>query len=458
MSEFKILIIDDEESQREPIAGFLRKQGYNVVTAGSCDIGMNIFRKENINLILSDLKMPEKTGLDVINEAKGLNPDIPIIISTAYGDIDGAVDLMRSGARDFMQKPIDLEELLQKIKIIKEEILNNEDLEELHKKIEQNKNAVSFEGIISKDKKITEIMSLTARIAPSKAAVMIRGESGTGKELIARAIHDASDRSDKPFIVVNCAAIPDTLFESELFGHEKGAFTGATKQKAGKFELADGGTLFIDEVGDIPLQVQVKLLRTVQFGIIERLGSEKSIELNVRIISATHKALEQMITNREFREDLFYRMNVVEIELPPLRKRKKDIPLLIEYFLHKFSKENNKEIVGITNEAKDMLMKFDYPGNIRQLENIIQRAVVIARENVINADDLPQLLNIKNENNDEDCDLLELGDLNEKVEMLESTLIKNALDECEGNQSKAAKMLNISERTIRYKIKKYDIN
>ena len=304
-----------------------------------------------------------------------------------------------------------------------------------------------------------EVLSIASRVADSKASVLIRGESGTGKELIARAIHDASNRHSNPFVVVNCAALPETLFESELFGNEKGAFTGAVKSRTGKFEQADTGTLFIDEVGDIPLAVQVKMLRVLQFGEIERLGGDKTIKTDVRIVSATNRNLEEMISNKEFREDLLYRLNVVTIEIPPLRKRRTYIKPLIEYFLKKYSEINGRKINGLDKEATDLLMKYNYPGNIRELENIIQRAVVISRRNIITIDDLPKEITATNisasEINDETC--FELGDLNLKVEQLEAVLIRKALAVTGGNQVKAADILNIGERTIRYKISKYGI-
>ncbi|MFW5701673.1 MAG: sigma-54 interaction domain-containing protein, partial [Bacteroidota bacterium] len=299
-------------------------------------------------------------------------------------------------------------------------------------------------------------LNIAARVAPSKASVLIRGESGTGKELIARAIHQSSDRADRPFVVVNCAAMPDTLFESELFGHEKGAFTSADRQRTGKFEEADGGTLFIDEVGDIPLMIQVKLLRAVQFGEIMRLGSNKVIRPDVRIITATNRNLEKMIREGEFREDLYYRFNVVNIDIPPLRSRRLDIPPLIDRFLEKFAGMNKKDVASLSKEARDALMKYDFPGNVRELENIIQRAVVLTREEVITLEDLPDYVKKGNAlSGESEIGEISVGDLNEKVEQLERQMIEKALDQTGGNQSKAAELLNISERTLRYKLSKY---
>jgi two-component system NtrC family response regulator len=459
MKNLKILLIDDEESQREPLKGFLVKRNYEVYDADSCDNAMKLFKTNTIDLIISDFKMPGKTGKDVIYEAREINPYIPIIITTAFGEIEDAVNLMKLGAFDYLQKPIELSTLLEIISRIENQLMIAAENDELISKLETpSKSEILISNIVYGSQEMEEVLNIVSRVAVSKASVMIRGESGTGKELIARAIHSASNRSNKPFIVVNCAALPETLFESELFGHEKGSYTGAVKQRIGKFEQADGGTLFVDEVGDIPMPVQVKLLRALQFGEIERLGGDKTLKLDVRIISATNRNLEQMTENNEFREDLFYRLNVVSINLPPLRKRKSDIKKLIEYFIDKFNEINGKSIKGVAKEAMDYLLKYNYPGNIRELENIMQRAVVLARDKYITINDLPGELSLKFETESkatEQC--FELGDLNQKVELLETELIKRALIESLGNQSKAGEILNISERTLRYKMLKYGL-
>jgi two-component system NtrC family response regulator len=461
MNSFKIMLVDDEDSQRLPIKGFLEKKGYAVVDFSSVDSAVNYFRNNMVDLIISDLKMPEKTGKDLLLEVKKINPETPVIISTAYGDVEDAVQLLKYGAEDFIQKPIELVDLLALIKNSEDKIsirIDNKLLQ--HNNNNDKQKSVSFSSIIYNSPIMNEVLSVAARVAASKASVLIRGESGTGKELIARAIHDSSKRSDKPFVVVNCAALPETLFESELFGHEKGAYTGASKIRVGKFEQANSGTLFIDEVGDIPLAVQVKLLRALQFGEIERLGGEKTIKTDVRIVSATNRNLEQMIKDKEFREDLLYRLNVVTIELPPLRERKSDLKSLIEHFIQKYAVINEKDISGIDRESMDLLMKFNYPGNIRELENIIQRSVVMARRNVITKNDLPPEVSLNSDSNDlnnKNSECFEIGDLNLRVEKIEKEMISKALISSEGNQVKAAEMLNISERTIRYKISKYGI-
>ena len=298
-----------------------------------------------------------------------------------------------------------------------------------------------------------EVLNTAARVAESKASVLLRGESGTGKEVIARAIHEASDRRDKPFVVVNCAALPETLFESELFGHEKGAFTGAERQRIGKFEQADGGTLFIDEVGDIPLLIQVKLLRALQFGQIERLGGDRTLSLDVRIVAATNRDLEAMIRDGQFREDLYYRLNVVTITIPPLRKRKADIGPLVQDFIRRFAELNSKAVHSISREAMDALTRYDFPGNVRELENIIQRAVVLSRGEALTTHDLPP--NVQHAHSTPSrlsLGEIGVGDLNEAVAALEQAMIEKALEESGGNQVKAAALLNISERTLRYKL------
>lgn len=450
---FSILLVDDEESQREPIKGFLLKKGYQVISASTYDEAILLFKENLIDLVVTDFKLKSKTGLDVLKEVKAINPIIPVIIMTAFGTIEDAVNLMKLGAFDYLQKPIELDELILNIEKAQEiSNLKSENKQLKHQLSEK----YSFDSIISQSGEIESVLNIAGRVAESKASVLIRGESGTGKELIAKAVHFSSDRKDKPFITVNCAAMPDTLFESELFGHERGAFTGADKQRIGKFEMANGGTLFIDEVGDIPPTVQVKLLRAIQFGQIERLGSNKTLNLDVRIITATNRNLEEMIQKNEFREDLYYRFNVVQIQIPPLRNRKIDIPSLVNYFIEKYSKINGKNIKSISKEALNSLMKYDFPGNVRELENIIQRAVVLTRNNIISLVDLPNSITEPTyfEFSNFSIEKLELGDLNRKVEDLEIALINKALQKTAGNQVKAAELLNISDRTLRYKLSK----
>ncbi|MCZ7556605.1 MAG: sigma-54 dependent transcriptional regulator [Bacteroidia bacterium] len=450
MSTIVILIVDDEEAQRSSIAGFLLKKGYSVHQAASGTQAVDIAASTHLDLVLTDFRMPDMTGGDVLHRIREINPDIPVVVVTAYGSIESAVGLMRQGAFDYIQKPVDLDELLLVIERAHERshlISENRQLRE------QLAGKASFANIVSQSAEMETVLNTAARVAESKASVLIRGESGTGKELIARTIHLASDRRDMPFVVINCAAIPETLFESELFGHEKGAYTGAERQRIGKFEQADGGTLFIDEAGDIPPAIQVKLLRALQFGEIQRLGSNDTLHVDTRIIAATNRPLEDLIRDGSFREDLYYRLNVVTITLPPLRQRKADIGSLTQAFVRTFAEQNGKRVSGVSREAMDMLLRYDYPGNIRELENIIQRAVVLAREEIITTGDLPPNVQLAMKTSGPlAMGDVALGDLNDAVERLEDAMIEKALQESGGNQVRAAALLNISERTLRYKL------
>ncbi len=450
MNAFTILIIDDESAQREAIAGFLRKHSYTVLTAASGVAGVDAAKAQHVDLVLTDFRMPDIDGAEVLRRLRELSPDIPVVVITAFGSVERAVDIMKAGAFDYIQKPVDLEELLLTIERARERSLLISENRILREQLEGR---ASFNAMISQSGEMEEVLNTAARVAESKASVLLRGESGTGKEVIARAIHEASDRRDKPFVVVNCAALPETLFESELFGHEKGAFTGAERQRIGKFEQADGGTLFIDEVGDIPLLIQVKLLRALQFGQIERLGGDRTLSLDVRIVAATNRDLEAMIRDGQFREDLYYRLNVVTITIPPLRKRKADIGPLVQDFIRRFAELNSKAVHSISREAMDALTRYDFPGNVRELENIIQRAVVLSRGEALTTHDLPP--NVQHAHSTPSrlsLGEIGVGDLNEAVAALEQAMIEKALEESGGNQVKAAALLNISERTLRYKL------
>lgn len=455
MASFSIVLVEDEDSQRYALKGFLVKKGYEVNDFADYDSADDYISSNYFDFVLTDFKIKDRTGLEILQRVKEINPNIPVVVMTAYGTIEDAVNLVKQGLFDYVQKPINLPELLHIIENASERqslISENKTLKnELRKKY-------SFDSIITGGGEMEEALNTAARVARSKAGVLIRGESGVGKELIAKAIHVASERRDKPFIAVNCAALPETLFESELFGHEKGSFTGAHRQRIGKFEQAEGGSLFIDEVGDMPLAIQVKILRTIQLGEFERLGGEKTIKGDVRIITATNRNLEEMIRNGAFREDLYYRFNVVTINVPPLRRRKNDVAPLADFFIKKYSEQSGIHISGISKEAMDALVRYDFPGNVRELENIIQRAVALSRDEHITLKDLPVfVVNPVKEcpaNQFDDC---EVGDLNEAVERLEKNMISKALDLTGGNQSKAGEILNLSERTLRYKIAKYGI-
>jgi two-component system NtrC family response regulator len=444
----RILVVDDEASQRELVSGYLKKQGYEVFAAGGGEQALEIFRREPMQLILTDQRMPDLSGLDLLKAVRSINPETQVIVMTAYGNVETAVEAMKDGAADYLTKPLNLEELRQKIQRIVEQHRLYAENRALR---EELKSRHRIEGIIGESGQMVDVISLARRVAASEATVLIRGESGTGKELIAKAIHYASPRAARPLVRVNCAALPENLLESELFGHEKGSFTGAIAARKGRFELADTGTLFLDEIGDLPLHLQAKLLRVLQEREFERVGSSQTIKVNVRILSATHRDLESLMRAGQFREDLYYRLNVVTILVPPLRERRQDLPAFMDHFLKLFADKNGKTLRGFSREARDALLRYDYPGNVRELENLVERAVVLCRSEVIGRGDLPLTL--------EEPDALDepQTQLAAAVEGLERRMIKEALKRADGVQTRAADLLGITERALRYKLKKYGL-
>ena len=451
MRKLSILIVEDGQSQREMLRGFLLSEGHTVAEAENGEAALKSVRSGHFDLILLDYKMPGMDGLQVLKEVKHINPEIDVIIITAYGTIETAVEAIKVGAIDYITKPVEFDELqlllarvAERRRLVRENDLLREEL---------GKKGITAEKIIYKSPQMTELINMAGRVASSQASVLIQGESGTGKELLARLIHQLSPRAPMPIIVVNCGALHENLLESELFGHEKGSFTGATTRRIGRFEEADGGTLFLDEIGELSPAVQVKLLRFLQEREIQRLGSNVNIHVDVRVISATNRDLEVQVKEEKFREDLFYRLKVVTMLLPPLRERKEDLPLLINHFVEKFSKENGKNIKDLTAEARDLLLKYDYPGNIRELINILERAVVITRDDYITSDDLP----FKSSTLAESSDKKLSGTLRESLEDLEKQLIDEAMKKAEDNQTRAAEILGMSERMLRYKLKKYNL-
>jgi len=448
MAPLSILLIDDNESQLEVLAGFIKKIGFEVSTSFCGEKGLEYIKKNYVDLVITDFKMPGMDGLQVLEEVKAINPDIEVMLITAFGTIEDSVDAMKKGAWDYLTKPIDLEEL--KIKLFK--MTNYKRLQKenavLHARIDERSPKTK---LVYKSKAMDEVMNLVSRVCDSNVSVLITGESGTGKELIAKTIHYSSLRVDKPFIPVNCAAIPETLFESEFFGHEKGAFTGSIKRRFGHFEVSDKGTLFLDEVADIPHNFQVKLLRALQEKEFQRLGSSQFIKVDVRIISATNRNIEEMVKTEQFRSDLFFRLNVIPIVIPPLRDRKEDIPLLVDFFMKKYSNLNNRPMESISTQAMDSLMKYSFPGNVRELENLIERAIILSRNPQIQQEDIA----IRNDlsSNFSDSPFLE-----DQVGELERKMISKTLKETGGNKTAAAKILGISERVMRYKVKKYNIH
>ncbi|MFZ1289622.1 MAG: sigma-54 dependent transcriptional regulator [Melioribacteraceae bacterium] len=448
MKKLSVLIIDDEESQLQSLKSYLIRRDYEVFTASDGTKGFSIIQTNLIDVVLTDFRMPNWDGFTVLKKVKEFNPEIDVVVITAYGSVEDAVSIMKAGAYDYLSKPIDLDELENLLHRIKEKRFLVSENKLLKQQLEEK---FKFDSIISESGIMQEVLNTAARVANSKASVLIRGESGTGKELIAKAIHFSSPRKDKPFVTVNISSLSENLLESELFGHEKGSYTGATNLRIGRFEEANGGTLFIDEVGDIPLQAQVKLLRTIQFNEIQRIGGNSTINVDVRIITATHRNLEDMIKKNEFREDLFYRLNVVSICLPKLKQRKSDIPILIEHFIKKHSAINQKNVQYVSSEALDVLMKYNYPGNIRELENIIERAVVLCRTEYITKSDLPNLISKISEKKIFDTTDLEDGYEN-KVRAFEKEIILESLSRTNGNKSAAARLLNITERHLRSRL------
>ncbi len=447
MERASILIVEDEEAQRSLLGGLLKKEGYSVEEAADGKTAVEKFRENTLDMALLDYKLPDTNGLSLLKQFKEINPEVEVVMITAFGSIENAVDALKAGATEYLTKPIDLDDLLFKLKKIEEKrylVRENMVLKETLR------DRLKAEEFIYTSEKMHNVASLIVRIAKTDSTCLIRGESGVGKEVVVNLIHELSDRKDQPLVKVNCAAIPETLLESELFGYEKGAFTGAYQRKAGKFELANRGTIFLDEIGDIPLLLQSKLLRVIQGREIERLGGLHPIKVDVRIITATNKNIEEETKKGTFREDLFYRLNVVTIEIPPLRERKEDIPLLLDFFLKKFNDRHKKGLKGFTKEARDLLIKYDYPGNVRELENVVERAVVLTRGEYVSREDLPTL-------SEGEGPPVE-GHIKDVVESMEKKMIMEALVKSDWVQTRAASIIGISERMLRYKIKKYNIS
>jgi len=439
----KILLVDDERIQRELLQGFLVNQGYEVIAAADGQQALEIFAVTPVSLVLLDHKMPGMTGDEVLARMKELNPEIRALMITAYGDVETAVKVMKLGADDFLSKPVNLEDLLYKIRQIEQDIQVFYDVDEAEKSVEESPLPIS---IVANSPLMKETISLARRVAATPWSVLIKGETGTGKELMARLIHLLSSRYDEPFIEINCAAIPENLFESELFGHEKGAFTGASGRRRGRFELAQQGSLFLDEIGELPLSLQPKLLRVLQENKITRVGGEIDIAVNVRVIAASNRDLKQMVQEGFFREDLYYRINAFELEIPPLRNRREDIPSLLDLFAARYG---GQKMIGFLPETRDILIKYPYPGNIRELEHIVQRLVTLSRGSVIRPTDVP--VEIRHYQN------MVSGTLDEKLALAEREMIMAALEKSEGIQSRAAENLGISERVLRYKMDKHGI-
>jgi two-component system response regulator AtoC len=450
----RILIIDDEENFRHMLSVILKKENYDVETASNGEEGLKKITLSPFDQILCDIRMPKMDGMEFLREVQKMEVDATVIMMSAYGTIDTAIEAMKLGAYDYISKPFKPDEIILTLKKAEERERLRRENELLRKEVQKE---YSFKNIVSKNEKMLNIFEVIKKVAPYKSTILITGESGTGKELIARALHYSSDRSQRPFIPVNCGAIPENLLESELFGHVKGAFTDAIRTKKGLFEEADGGTLFLDEIGELPSQLQVKLLRVLQDGEIRRVGDSKSIQIDVRIIAATAKDLTKEVNENRFREDLFYRLNVLPIHIPPLRERKEDIPLLVPHFINKYSESMNKNVVGITSKALDVLMNYKWYGNVRELENTIERAIVLTDRENIEFENLP----IEIQNFQDQIQLTPLAEEEYSIKkgsiFLEMNLIKKALKKTKGNHTHAARLLEISHRALLYKIKEYGI-
>lgn len=443
---FTILIIDDEKNIREGLSAALELDGYSVKLAANGAEGLALIEKGDIDLVITDLRMPGVSGEEVLAKVRGESPGIPVIVLTGHGSIDTAVDAMRNGAYDFLTKPLSLDRL----SLIVKRALAGRELEIRHSSLQQELDAkTSFESIIGKSNEMQRIFQMVRKAADSKASVLITGESGTGKELIANALHNLSPRKDNPFIKVHCAALSETLLESELFGHEKGAFTGAASRKRGRFELANTGTIFLDEIGEINQNVQIKILRVLQDKRFERVGGEETLEVDVRVIAATNRNLEEEITQGRFREDLFYRLNVVHIQVPPLRDRKDDIPLMLNAFLDEFNRENSKSITGFDSRSRSALYKYDWPGNIRQLRNCVESAVVMCSGNEITLEDLPPTVRGAAESN-----VIQVP-MGITMAEAEKIIIQQNLASNQGNKSKTADILGIGRKTLHRKLEEY---
>ncbi len=450
-----VLILDDEKNYLLVLQAMLEDAGYKVTALSDSQTALPFLEESEVDVLITDMKMPHLTGQDILEHVKKNYPHIPVLIMTAFGSIEGAVDAMRCGAFDYITKPFSNDELLLATQ-------NATTLAKAHRQYrllqENMENRFGLDQIVGKSKATSDMLAMVGRAAPAKSTVLIYGESGTGKEMIAKAIHFASPRAKGPFISVNCMALNPGVLESELFGHEKGSFTGAVAMRRGRFELAHGGTLFLDEIGELSQDLQVKLLRVLQERKFERVGGNEEVEVDIRVVTATNKNLVKEVEEGRFREDLYYRLNVVHIEVPPLRERREDIPLLAVHFAQKYCKDNNGVFKTFSPEAIDYLTAFEWPGNIRQLENVVERCMVLATSELITVTDLPPELRDEETQYKSAVDLLPVElDLNDALEKIEAAVIRRALVRAEFVQVKAAELLGISKSLLQYKLRKYKI-
>lgn len=454
----RILVVDDEESIREFLEIMLKKEGYEVTTAEDGQKAQEILLKKSFDMVISDMQMPHVTGIELLKHVKDSYPDVVFMMITAFGTTETAVDAMKMGAYDYVTKPFKIDEVRLNI----HNALRSKNLEtEVRVLKKELVKEYSFQNMVGNSAPMHAIFDLVKRVSQSPTNVMITGESGTGKEVVAKAIHYNGPLKDKPFVTINCGAIPENLMESEMFGHKKGSFTGAIADKVGLFEVADSGTLFLDEVGELPLSIQVKLLRAIQERIIRRVGATEDMKVEVRIIAATNRNLEDMVAKGTFRQDLYYRLNVINIRTPSLRERSEDIPLLATHFLKKYNDKLNKAISTISTEAMDILKKYNYPGNVRELENMIERTVALEAGSTILPESLPPMVNTSSGRKMASSNEIEVGedglDLDKVVGQIEKELLVKAIHSAGGIKKKAAKLLKISFRSMRYRIEKYNL-
>lgn len=454
----RILVVDDEESIREFLDIMLRKEGYEVTCVEDGQKAIDILKKKSFDLLISDLQMPNVTGIELLKHCRETYPDLLFMMITAFGTAESAVEAMKMGAYDYITKPFKIDEV--RINIANALRSRNLEVENrvLRKELQKE---YSFQNLVGNSEAMHKIFELIRKVSDSPTNVLVTGESGTGKEMVAKAIHYNSPLKDRPFVSVNCGAIPENLVESELFGHKKGSFTGAISDKDGLFEVADGGTLFLDEIGELPLSSQVRILRAIQEKTVRRVGGTEDIKVEVRIIAATNRDLEQMVQQGTFRQDLYYRLNVINIRTPPLRERRDDIPLLAGHFLQKYSERFSKQIQTISKEAMDLLKKYDFPGNVRELENIIERTVALESGATVLPESLPQFVNTPTGRKMVSSDGIEITDegidLQKVLDQLEKELLVKAIHQANGVKKRAAKLLGITFRSMRYRVEKFSL-
>jgi two-component system response regulator PilR (NtrC family) len=455
----RILVVDDEESIREFLEIMLKKEGYEVTCVEDGQKAIDILKKKSFDLVISDLQMPNVTGIELLSHCKDNYPDLLFMMITAFGTTETAVDAMKMGAYDYVTKPFKLDE----VRINIANALRSKHLEVENRALKKELNKeYSFQSLVGNSPAMHSIYEMVKRVSATPTNILVTGESGTGKEMVAKAIHYNGPLKDKPFITVNCGAIPESLMESEMFGHKKGSFTGAVSDKAGLFEVADGGTLFLDEVGELPLTIQVKLLRAIQERNIRRVGSTEDTQITVRLIAATNRELENMVEEGTFRQDLFYRLNVIQIKTPPLRERKEDVALLAEHFLKKYNERLGKTVNSISSDAMNILKKYDYPGNVRELENIIERTVALEAGASILPESLPPFVKTTSGArqlvSSEGIEITDEGiDLEKVLGQIEKELIIKAIHAAGGVKKRAAGLLDISFRSMRYRVEKYNL-